>query len=140
MTRQIFLDANVMLDWVFNRKRFVANATKLLALPRQRKIDIYISSVSVSIIHYMVKKNRSKIAADDVLKRLIPILNILPVDESMVKDAMRSGFKDFEDALQNFCAERARLDIIVTRNPDDFQKSKLDIYTPKVYLNKIGEL
>ncbi len=74
------------------------------------------------------------------MKQLIPLVKVLPVDESMVKDAMRSGFKDFEDALQNFCAERAGFDTIVTRNPDDFQKSKLNIYTPKVYLKKIGEL
>jgi len=71
MTRKIFLGANVVLDWVFNRKRFVANATKLLVLAHQRKIKIYISSVSVSIIHYMVKKNGMFRNAIDTLQKKI---------------------------------------------------------------------
>jgi len=52
---------------------------------------------------------------------------VLTVGQSTVNKAMLSKFKDFEDALQNYCAEEANLTFIITRNVDDFSKSKLYI-------------
>jgi len=49
------------------------------------------------------------------------MVKVLSVGQSTINKAMRSGFKDFEDALQNYCAEEANL------------------HTPKEYLAMIGE-
>ncbi len=47
----------------------------------------------------------------------------------MIK-ALESDFPDFEDATQNFLAEKNNADVIITRNKKDFVKSSVRIYTP----------
>jgi hypothetical protein len=48
---------------------------------------------------------------------------------------LSSGFKDFEDALQNYSAEiSGDIDVIITRNIKDFKNSTLGVMTPENYL------
>ena len=50
-------------------------------------------------------------------------------------NALNSGFKDFEDALQNFSATKyGDIDVILTRNIKDFKKSEIGVLTPETYL------
>jgi len=52
--------------------------------------------------------------------------------------ALGSGFKDFEDALQNFSAEQsAEIDIIITRNTKDYRNSKLAVMVPDDFIKTI---
>jgi len=139
MTNKIFVDTNVIFDFVFRRKRFVANATTLFTLAQQKKLTIYISSVTVNTIYYIVSKNTSKVNAVKVLQQILSMTKVLSVGQSTVNKAMLSNFKDFEDALQNYCAQEANLTHIITRNIEDFGKSKLSVHTPKQYLAMIGE-
>ena len=48
-----------------------------------------------------------------------------------------SEFKDFEDAIQNFCAEDEGLNHIITRNLKDYKKSNLSVLTPKEFLTSL---
>jgi hypothetical protein len=50
--------------------------------------------------------------------------------------AMESGFGDFEDGIQNYCAKEADHKILITRNTRDYKKSKLSIMTPREFLAK----
>jgi predicted nucleic acid-binding protein len=44
--------------------------------------------------------------------------------------------KDFEDALQYYCACDNDCDIIVTRNKKDFDFSTIEVLTPEEFLQK----
>ena len=60
---------------------------------------------------------------------------MIKIDKHVVLDALNSEFKDFEDALQNFSAvQNETIQIIITRNITDFQKSNLAVLTPEIYL------
>ena len=50
------------------------------------------------------------------------------VDASVVRQALDSGFTDFEDALQHFSAKAVNADCIVTRNKKDFECSEIPVY------------
>jgi len=53
----------------------------------------------------------------------------------MVFDALeRDDFKDFEDCLQDACAEMVAADYIVTRNIKDFEHSKIPAIAPDEFL------
>jgi len=60
------------------------------------------------------------------------LIEIQSVGKSTVEKAAQSDFKDFADALQNYCAEEAKVTTIVTRNVKDYAKSDLSILTPSV--------
>ena len=44
-------------------------------------------------------------------------------------------FLDFEDCLQEECAVEEMAEYIVTRNPDDFIKSRVKVIQPDEFLN-----
>ena len=53
---------------------------------------------------------------------------------SVANLAIDSGWGDFEDALQYYSAVHGRANCIVTRNPRDFSKSEIPIFTPEEFL------
>jgi len=80
----------------------------------------------------------SKLESAEKAKRqlivLLEIIDILPIGKSTVKKSLFSDFRDFEDGMQNFCAEEGKLNTIVTRNIKDYSSSSLVIQTPKEFL------
>jgi len=71
---------------------------------------------------------------------------VLPVGEQEIATALKSGFKDFEDAIQYFSARsEPGLQAILTRNKDDYAKSEIPVMSAEEYLmefdakNKIKE-
>ncbi|MEM9671965.1 MAG: PIN domain-containing protein [Cyclobacteriaceae bacterium] len=68
------------------------------------------------------------------ISKIIRLVDIQSVGKSTVEKAAQSEFKDFEDALQNYCAEEAKVSTIVTRNVKDYNKSNLSILTPSELL------
>ena len=47
--------------------------------------------------------------------------------EKIISAIDNEEFSDFEDCLQEECAVEAVADYIVTRNPDDFKKSRVKV-------------
>ena len=69
------------------------------------------------------------------MKELSELIEILNVDEPILKGALRSKFKDFEDAIQCCAAQdNPLIDIIITRNIKDFKPSELPVMTPETFL------
>lgn len=66
------------------------------------------------------------------------ITDVLVMDKEVVSNALNSGFKDFEDSLQNFAAlKNGEIDVILTRNVKDFSKSEICVLTPESYIKSI---
>lgn len=56
--------------------------------------------------------------------------------EAVVRAIRMTAFKDFEDCLQNRCAEQVRADYIITRNLEDFKESDVPAILPVDFLKK----
>lgn len=68
------------------------------------------------------------------------LVKVESVGQTAVNKAANSKFKDFEDAVQNFCAKEAGRQIVVTRNVKDYKASDLSTLTPKEYLASIQNI
>ncbi|MEM9837323.1 MAG: PIN domain-containing protein, partial [Bacteroidota bacterium] len=68
---------------------------------------------------------------------LLEIVQVEDVGQSIINMASASAFKEFEDAVQNYCAQEAGHGIIITRNTKDYKESTLSIMTPREYLAKM---
>ena len=64
------------------------------------------------------------------MKRIFVDTNVI-IDVLMQREGFLASAKDFEDALQYFCAMSNQCDVIVTRNKKDFQFSSIDVLTPE---------
>ena len=130
----VFLDTNVVLDFILKREGFAKEAAILFDLGEREKIELSLSSLSVNNIDYVVSKIASKKKSREIIIKLLSLVTILPVKRSTIEKAAMSDFKDFEDAIQNYCAKEAGLRHIITRNIKDYKKSDLSIQAPKEFL------
>jgi predicted nucleic acid-binding protein len=128
----LFLDTNVVIDFLTDRKPFSHLAGKLFDYSEKGEVKLYLSAVSYSNIYYVVKKVSSHKDAIRILNRLEEMTEIIDTSKSTIKNALGSEFKDFEDAIQYFSAKlNSNINGIVTRNGGDFKHSTISILTPE---------
>lgn len=130
--KHIFLDTNVLIDFLADRKPFAMEAAKLLNFSYKKRINIFISAVSYNNIYYILRQSNSHVATLKMLSGLNEWTDILDVSKEVINKAIKSDFKDFEDAIQYYCAKSLnKMDFIVTRDVKDFKLSSLPVLTPK---------
>jgi len=137
--KKIFLDTNVVIDFLLQREPFAKDAAIIFELGARKKLKLFVSSLSINNIDYIVSKLESRSKARKLTRKLITLIEVSSVGKITVEKAVESDFKDFEDALQSFCAEEANLKILVTRNVKDFSKSNLSILTPIEFLSTLSD-
>lgn len=133
--KRVFLDSDVVLDFLTKREPFVMESMRIFEFASRRELKIYISSLSINNIHYIVSKLETAEKSKRQIRILLNLVEILPVAKSTIEKALLSDFSDFEDGLQNFCAEEGGLNILITRNVRDYKRSQLAIFTPKEFLS-----
>jgi hypothetical protein len=73
------------------------------------------------------------------LQLLSDLVDILKIDSNIIKSALSSEFKDFEDSVQYFTAtEHTKIDCLITRNVKDFKGINLPVMTPHAFLAASG--
>ena len=132
--KRILLDTNIILDIALKREPFVQSAFSIFELITQGRISCFINAISVINTHYFIKKEQGAEKAIGFISDLILMVDVVGVDKTTIIDSLQSEFSDFEDAVQEFSAISADIDIIVTRNIKDFKKSKISVFTPDDFL------
>jgi predicted nucleic acid-binding protein len=129
--KHIFMDTNVVIDFLADRQPFSLQAAKLFDLTIDGKVKIYISAVSYNNIYYILRRSLTNNATIKLLEELVEITEITDVTKSIIKQSLKTDFKDYEDAIQYYCAlSLPKIDFIVTRNTKDFKKSTVAVLTP----------
>ena len=136
MGYKYFLDSDVIIDYLLKRMPFNVPAREIFILAFNRKIEVATSSLAISNIHYI---SRKQVGRDESLKLIADFLElckIISVSELEIREALKSNFFDFEDAIQHFSAlSDPKIEGIITRNKTDFQKSKLPVFSPEEFLS-----
>ena len=134
---KIFLDSDVLLNYLTAREPFLNEIKIIIDQGIKKEIELYTSSLIAANIHYFISKTENSKQARIKLDKLTSFIKILNVGENEILEAIKSKFKDFEDSIQNACATNSKMKIIVTRNVKDFKHSQLPIMTPIEFLIKI---
>lgn len=128
----IFLDTNVIIDFLADRRPFSLNAAEIFNASLSRYVKIYVSSVSYNNIYYILRQSLTHNETIKLLEELSELTEIIDVTKTIIKKSLKSEFKDFEDAIQYNCALTIiKMDFIVTRNSKDFKKSTLPVMNPQ---------
>lgn len=131
----LFIDTDVIIDFLIDRKPFSREAAIIFTLIEQKKLKGYSSSLTFSNLYYVLRKIESHNKVISKLEILSKIVGILRVEEQTIKNALASGFSDFEDSIQYFSAiDSKKIDVIITRNIKDFKKSEIPVMTPGDFL------
>jgi predicted nucleic acid-binding protein len=135
----LFIDTDVIIDFLTDRKPFSREAAIILTLIEQKKLKGYVSSMTFSNLYYVLRKFESHNKIISKLDSLSKMVSILKVEEQTIKNALLSGFKDFEDSIQYFCAtDNKRVDVIITRNTKDYKNSGIPVMTPGDFLKIVS--
>ena len=131
----IFTDTDIILDVITGRMPFSVEASSLFTLIEEEQIKSSTSSLTFSNLYYVLRKYTSHMRVVSRLKELSELLQIMNVDDTIIKRALQSGFKDFEDAIQYQTAlSDPDIDVIVSRNIKDYKEAELPVMSPETFI------
>ncbi len=133
--KKLLIDTNIIIDLLARREQFYPEAAKLFTFADKKQIKLYVSSLSFANINYILLKGLHPEKVKAVLRKLLLIVDILPLDKKITSLALNdNSFRDFEDGLQYFSALENNLDCIIIRNLKDFKNSKIPVMTADQFL------
>lgn len=137
MSKKLFLDTNIILDFLGEREPFYIPSAQLATLSDHKKVKLIVSPISFATVNYFLSKSEGISNAKEKLRKFKILCEIATINESIAEKALHSDFEYFEDALQYYCALDSKCDIIIARNPKDFKLSLLPIMSAEEYLKSL---
>jgi predicted nucleic acid-binding protein len=134
MSLKVFIDTNVYLNSLENRDSGLS--TEVIAFLLKRDIKLYLNDLSVINIHYIASRTKAKELITEKLKDILQTHSLVSIDKYIINNALDSEFKDFEDAVQYYCAKRVEADVIITSNKKDFKHSDINVLSPSEFYEK----
>lgn len=135
MAFKLFIDSDVVIDFFTDREPFANPASEIFELNEQKKVELYISAVSINNIYYIVRKYLDHKRAIQIIEELIEMVQVVGTTKSEIIQALKNSFKDFEDSVQYSTALTiGGIEAIITRNVKDYEKSEIAVFTPENYL------
>lgn len=135
--RRIFLDTNIILDFLGVRHPFYNPVAKLATLAEKEQLTMVVSPISFATVNYFLSKFEIPKIAKEKLRKFKIITEVSDLNEHTIEKGLNSNFRDFEDALQYFSATDSDCEIIITRNAKDFKKSLIPVMTAEEFLKSL---
>ena len=127
MKKHYLVDTNVIIDMLLDREDADA-ACAVFDGAERGEYYLHICALSFTTMFYSLRKILSREDRINALTQLKEALEVATVDSSVIDMALKSGWKDFEDAVQNFSAVvDPQITAIITRNIKDFKDSTLEV-------------
>ncbi|MBN9352219.1 MAG: PIN domain-containing protein [Chitinophagaceae bacterium] len=134
----LFLDTNIIIDLVGDRKPFSKFAIEIFALAEKGDVELYTSSHSIATTHYVLKKFVDEKKLRKILLSLLDYLSPVAVSEDILRESLSHSFSDFEDGIQMICASSTgKMDFIITRNKKHFKESTVQVLEPDEILERL---
>lgn len=135
---RVFVDTNILIDFVCDREGFSEEADRLFALGSMGRIKLMTTALSYVTTIYVARKYDYQ-NVRQVLMTISEFVEVLDLSANTVVEMLSSDWRDYEDATQNQTAIKAMADCIVTRNKKDFAKSALPVFTVEEFFDSCKE-
>jgi predicted nucleic acid-binding protein len=129
-----FVDTNVLLDVLANRRPFYENAARIWTLAESGKIEALISVISFNNVYYVVRRVSDRKTAEQALQLMRNVFVAVPLTVQILSQAIDAGFSDFEDAIQFHSAVHSGAERIITRDVDHFPVADIPVISPAAFL------
>ena len=133
----VLIDLNVLLDVLQKREPFYETSAGLLAAVETGQVQGFVAAHSLTTLFYLIQKSRSTAKARASITNLLQFIQIAPVDQSTIEQALNLDFRDFEDAVLMISAVQGKMDCLVTRNVKDYQTALLPVMQPVDFLGTL---
>jgi predicted nucleic acid-binding protein len=136
MVNKLFLDTNIIIDYVQERKNELDAIKEIMYLAELEEIELFISESIITTSFYVLQ--RQKIDALPVLREICKIINTIPFSKDILYYPLEK-YKDVEDGILYFLAAKVKMNFFITRNVKDFAFTfpSLPVMSPTNFLKEI---
>lgn len=134
-----FIDTNVLLDHLAQRKGFCEDAAAIFSMVDDGYLVGIISSLSIVNCAYVLPKHYDGKAVLEQIKKMLSMFTISNVDVTVIENAAAIAPYDFEDSVQYMSALPYHPDVIITRDKKGFKDFDILVMTPAEFVTKAKE-
>ena len=131
---RVFIDTNVLVDWLTQRQPFAEHSTKIVELVERRLVTGVVNPLVLTNTYYVTATYLDKKTTHQLLADLTAIFEIVDVTKEHVLNAIKDQNADFEDEVHIQTMAENEVQIVVTRNKKDFNREFLRTFTPAEYV------
>ena len=134
--KKVLIDLNIILDFL-NKRNFHEEAANIINMCVEKKLFGFIAAHEITTLSYfLLKEKKDKNKAADIISALLDMFNIIPIDEKILREALFSPVKDYEDAVIEVSSVKNSIDYIISRNLGDFKSARVQTCTPEQFFIK----
>lgn len=136
--KKVLIDLNIILDFL-NKRNFHEEAANIINMCVKKKLSGFIAAHEITTLSYfLLKEKKDKNKAADIISALLDMFNIIPIDEKILREALFSPVKDYEDAVIEVSSVKNSIDYIISRNLGDFKSARVQVFTPEQFFIKVS--
>ena len=135
----VFLDTNVVIDFMGEREGFFDDAAAIFAMIENKTISASASALTIVNCAYILKKAFNSDIMLSKVEALCQMLDVVPIDRTQLLSAVRLSPYDYEDAVQYLSALPYHPDVIITRDKRGFRDFDILVMTPAEFVSRAKE-
>ena len=141
MAYKLFLDANIILDYVLKRKEGYTSARIIFESIVRGEHQAFTSPVIIHITTHILRKILGPLQTRKIILALLNDVQVLNTNHDVVVQAMSAGWSDMEDALQYYTALYHKTEVFISRDEKLIKKAlpTLPVYQPEQFVLLIGK-
>lgn len=136
---KVLIDTCIIIDALQKREKFYKDAETIFLLCANQQFDGFLTAKSFTDIFYLTHRiTHDNEKTRTILSKLCSLFDILDTTKKDIYNAIFSNSPDFEDAVMIETGMRSKIDYIITRNTNDYSKSRISVYTPTKFIELLS--
>ena len=112
---KVFLDINILLDYLIEERPGNKAATEILKLVVDDALICYTCPISLLNIYYILRNQKTEQERKDIIESFLDIFNIVELDIDVLKLGLYASVTDYEDAIQYISAKKNKCGLYYNR-------------------------
>ncbi len=122
MAFKIFLDVNILIDFLDAERKEHAQAKLLFEAIEKKKVKAHFFESVINTTAYIIRKKIKINLFKELMQELLLLIKVLPCTNKIVEDAYANAKNDLEDAVLYQIAFDNKMDYFLTSDNKDFVK------------------
>ena len=125
MACKIFLDINILIDLLDDKRSNHPDAVKLIDLVEAGACYGYVTGSVLNTTDYLIRKDYSPPKLRQLLNHFLSFVELIPVTTLIYTSGVQRTINDVEDAILYTAALHASVDFFITDDMKDFRKLEI---------------
>jgi len=137
MAYKIFLDINILIDLLDNKRSNHSDAVSLMNYAEASACYALVTESVLNTTAYLIRKDYPPAKLRQLFNHLLAFVELIPVTTLIYTSGLQRTINDVEDAILYAAALHASVDYFITDDTKDFKKLEipaLPIMTAKDFL------